>query len=132
MKFVEMLSAELVTRGISKRDLAKLSGVPEGTVYSWFSAKANEPSVEAAMKVGRALGLSINYLVTGESTPINDVDPGWLIQETWEKKNEGLLADLKSLDEERLENVTRMVRDIAAQARTSAEVSALKSKHIAG
>jgi len=65
MGFRENLKAELTYSDILVKELAKRSGVKKQTIDSYLREKNNIPSVEAGVKIAQALGVSVEYLVTG-------------------------------------------------------------------
>ncbi|GBU29218.1 hypothetical protein R84B8_02782 [Treponema sp. R8-4-B8] len=65
MGFRENLKAELVNSDMLVKELAKLSGVKKQTIDSYLREKNNIPSIEAGVKIAQALGVSAEYLVTG-------------------------------------------------------------------
>jgi len=66
MGFRENLKAELVYSGMPVKELASRSGVNKKTVDSYLGNRGYTPSVEAAVKIAKALGVSVEYLVTGK------------------------------------------------------------------
>ena len=48
------------------KELAALSGVKKKTIDSYLGAKGYIPSVQAAVNIAKALGVSVEYLVTGK------------------------------------------------------------------
>ena len=52
---------------ITQQGLAEIIDVPFFTVQSWIS-KDRLPDVVSAYKIARALGVSVEYLVTGKET----------------------------------------------------------------
>ena len=49
------------------RELAALSGVKKQTIDSYLREKGYSPSAEAAVKLAQVLGVTVEYLVTGET-----------------------------------------------------------------
>ncbi|MBP5451626.1 MAG: helix-turn-helix transcriptional regulator [Treponema sp.] len=73
MGFKENLKSELQYRDMTVKELASLSGVKKQTLDNYLSTHNSKPSVDAAVKIARALKVSVEYLVTGEdsSYPMN-------------------------------------------------------------
>lgn len=77
MGFKENLKDELKYQGILVKELADKSGVPKGTIDHYLAEKNTAPIAENAVKIARALGVSVEYLVTGKDrapdthTPMN-------------------------------------------------------------
>lgn len=56
--------------GISDYEVAKLSGVPDATLYDWIKRAADKPastlSVENARKLAKFLGITLDELLAEE------------------------------------------------------------------
>jgi transcriptional regulator with XRE-family HTH domain len=65
MGFKENLKAELVYSGMLVKELSALSGVSKYSIDNYLSVRGQTPSAEAAVKIARALGVSVEYLVDG-------------------------------------------------------------------
>ena len=70
MGFRENLKIELTYADMRVKELAKLSGVKKQTIDSYLRENGYVPSVETAVKIARALGVSVEYLVTGDETSL--------------------------------------------------------------
>lgn len=66
MGFRENLKTELLFNGLLVKELAAKSGVNKKSLDKYLSENASMPSAEAAVKIARILGVSVEYLVTGE------------------------------------------------------------------
>ena len=88
MGFRENLKAELAYRNIQVKELAAISGVSRRTIDNYFRKNNSMPSVDAALRIADALGVTVEYLVSG--------------RELQEQKNSPLMPDprviLKSLE----------------------------------
>lgn len=71
MTFWDRLKDEYQRQGFTVEQLSKLSGVSTHTLQGWF-AKKTMPKIDACLKVAKALGVSIEYLLTGEETALPD------------------------------------------------------------
>ncbi|MDR1107933.1 MAG: helix-turn-helix domain-containing protein [Spirochaetaceae bacterium] len=69
MGFRENLKAELSYQGMLVKELAVLSGVSRHTLDNYLNARGHIPAADIAVKIARALGVSVEYLVTGEERP---------------------------------------------------------------
>lgn len=67
MSFKENLKGELKYRGMLVKELAAKSGIPKGTIDHYLAEKNTEPVAENAVKIAQALGVSVEYLVTGKN-----------------------------------------------------------------
>ncbi|MHB9292154.1 hypothetical protein Holit_01243 [Hollandina sp. SP2] len=79
MGFKENLKTELTYAGMLVKELATLSGVNKRTIDNYLREEGSIPSVEAAVSIARTLGVSVEYLVTGEEPqrdkPISSLSP---------------------------------------------------------
>lgn len=66
MGFKENLKIELNYKDMTVKELAFASGVNKRTIDQYLSAAAKMPSAENAVKIATALGVSVEYLVTGK------------------------------------------------------------------
>ncbi|MDR2476574.1 MAG: helix-turn-helix domain-containing protein [Treponema sp.] len=68
MGFRENLKAELSFADMRVKELAALSGLKKQTIDSYLREKGYTPSVEAAVRIAQALGVTVEYLVTGQNS----------------------------------------------------------------
>ena len=66
MGFRENLKSELTFIGMPVKELAAKSGVNRHSIDHYLSSKSKNPSIETGVKLAQALGVSVEYLVTGE------------------------------------------------------------------
>jgi len=66
MGFRENLKSELTYSGILVKELAAKSGVNKYSIDNYLNKRGQTPSVEVAVKIAQALGVSVEYLVTGK------------------------------------------------------------------
>jgi len=66
MGFRENLKSELAYSGMLVKELVAKSGVSKHSIDNYLNARGQIPSVEAGVKIAKALGVSVEYLVTGE------------------------------------------------------------------
>ena len=71
MGFRENLKSELDYSGMLVKELAAESGVKKHSIDKYLSARGQTPSVEIGVKLAKALGVSVEYLVTGEEEKSN-------------------------------------------------------------
>ena len=68
--FRENLRKELDYQGIIVKELSAKTGIPVATLDCYLGTRATVPSVEAAVKIAKALQVSVEYLFNGESPGI--------------------------------------------------------------
>ena len=66
MGFKEILKSELIYSGILVKELSDKTGIKKHTLDNYLNTHNSIPNAEAAVKIARALGVSVEYLVTGE------------------------------------------------------------------
>jgi transcriptional regulator with XRE-family HTH domain len=66
MGFKENLKSELRFSGMLVKELAAKSGVNKYSLDNYLNARGQIPSVEVGYRIARALGVSVEYLITGE------------------------------------------------------------------
>jgi transcriptional regulator with XRE-family HTH domain len=86
MSFRENLKAELTYSGLLVKELAAQTGLNKHTIDNYLSLRGRMPSAEAAVRIARALGVSVEYLVSGGEPSGNTVPgkkhPGTKVPET--------------------------------------------------
>ena len=68
--FKENLKDELFYRGISSKELSLLTGISQGSLSNYLKENSSIPSADVAVKIANALGVSVEYLVTGKTSKI--------------------------------------------------------------
>jgi transcriptional regulator with XRE-family HTH domain len=69
MGFRENLKSELAYQGLLVKELAALSGISRHTLDNYLNVRGHIPSADIAVKIAQVLGVSVEYLVTGEEAP---------------------------------------------------------------
>ena len=65
MGFKENLKSELIYSGILVKELSAITGIKKHTLDNYLNTHSSLPNAEAAVKIARALGVTVEYLVTG-------------------------------------------------------------------
>lgn len=80
MAFKDRLREEIEYQDLLIKELSAKTGISNSTFLSYIDARGVLPNVENGVKIAKALGVSVEYLVTGERTvqdpkyaAINDV-----------------------------------------------------------
>jgi transcriptional regulator with XRE-family HTH domain len=109
MGFKENLKAELNYSGMLVKELSALSGVKKHTIDNYLNTHNSIPNADAAVSIAQALGVSVEYLITGhEAGPKNPLaslppDLRLLLQmaETFDEANlKILLTIVKAIKEQ--------------------------------
>lgn len=67
MGFKERLRDEIDYRGLLIKEVSAALGISNSTFLSYVDARGVLPNVETAVKIAKYLGVSVEYLVEGES-----------------------------------------------------------------
>jgi transcriptional regulator with XRE-family HTH domain len=80
MGFKENLKLELAYSGMLVKELAAISGVNKRIIDNYLNTHNTMPSADAAVRIAGALGVTVEYLITGHeqqgrnsSTPFPDL-----------------------------------------------------------
>lgn len=104
MSFKENLREQLNFSGMYVKELAALSGVKKQTIDSYLNTHSCMPSADAAVAIAKALGVSVEFLVTGKEIkkkgvryPIEARIIAEIIAELGEKNRKMAVAIIKSM-----------------------------------
>ena len=70
MGFGENLKQELIYSGMVKKELAALSGVHKRAIDTYVRSNSSMPPADTAVKIAKVLGVTVEYLVTGEDSSV--------------------------------------------------------------
>ena len=71
MGFRENLKQELGFNGMLVKELSAATGIPKRALDTYLlSTNASMPPADTAVKIAHALGVSVEYLVSGEETAL--------------------------------------------------------------
>jgi len=65
MSFRENLKAELSYSGMLVKELAAKAGIKKHTIDNYLCVRGRMPAADVAVRIARALGVSVEYLVSG-------------------------------------------------------------------
>lgn len=102
MSFKERLREEIEYKGLQIKEVSALAGVNNNTFLSYVDARGSLPNVEIGVKIAKALGVSVEYLVTGENSELSGKSKYTDIQE--------ILSDLEQMDRDRISIAKKIVR----------------------
>ena len=71
MGFRENLKLELTYSGILVKELAAQAGLKKHTIDNYLSIRGRMPAADVAVRIARVLGVSVEYLITGNDTTEN-------------------------------------------------------------
>lgn len=64
------LRNELDYQGLTVKELSAKTGIPKPTLSCYLSSRKTMPTADAAVKIAKALNVTVEYLVTGETKSI--------------------------------------------------------------
>ena len=70
MSFNENLKGELEYKGLLVKELAHATGIPKQTIDKYLLTGGTMPPVDKAVAIAKALGVTVEYLITGSKIPI--------------------------------------------------------------
>jgi transcriptional regulator with XRE-family HTH domain len=68
MGFKENLKSELLYKTMMVKELASITGIKRHTLDNYLNTHNAIPNAEAAVKIAKALGVTVEYLVTGSES----------------------------------------------------------------
>ena len=101
-------------KGIVRKELSAQTGISKRTIDTYLDNRAVIPNAEVAVKLAKALGTSVEFLVTGEDS-VNHEQKIYSDFDTY-RKYKKLVNELDSLSPELLKSIEAMIH-------TAAEIS---------
>jgi len=68
MSFKENLKSELLYAGMMVKELSSITGIKRHTLDNYLNTHNSIPNAESAVKIAQALGITVEYLITGKNT----------------------------------------------------------------
>ena len=109
MGFKENLKDELKYQGMLVKELSDKSGVPKGTIDHYLAEKSTAPIAENAVKIAQALGVTVEYLVTGKTSEIKADDASSIGKFNLYKKYLPVIKKLDSIAEPTKKLICRLI-----------------------
>lgn len=69
MGFKENLREEIKYQGLMLKEVALAAGLNQSSLNNYLRENASIPSADIAVRIAKVLGVSVEYLVTGEKSP---------------------------------------------------------------
>jgi transcriptional regulator with XRE-family HTH domain len=69
MGFKENLKSELIYKNMLVKELAAKTGISRHTLDNYLNVREHIPTIDVAVKIAQALGVSVEYLATGKQSP---------------------------------------------------------------
>jgi transcriptional regulator with XRE-family HTH domain len=121
MSFAENLRSELDYQDMIVKQLAAKTGVNIHTLNHYLSGKKSMPPADVAVKIAAALGVSVEYLVTGQGleqpvrgrTPAREAGKG--PEERLPPPFQGAIDNLGLLPKDIRNSIIRMIDAVAVR-----------------
>ena len=98
MSFRENLRDELNYKDVRIKELSEKTKISIGTLNHYLAEKSTEPTAENAVKIARALGVTVECLVTGKNPSTQNSKPQLTDEEIRiYKQNASLIKKLEQL-----------------------------------
>ena len=108
--FSKRLRSEIEYIGLTQKEFAAKAGVKKRALDAYLRTQQSMPPADTAVKIAAALGLSVEYLVTGSDSR-QSVDISKYLQ------FRDLLDDLAILPEETLDTIKTVIKTFADKER---------------
>ena len=95
--FRENLRNELDFQGLTVKELSAKTGIIKGTLDNYLGIRASIPPADIAVKIAKALNVSVEFLVTGKERKENQSATSLVSVSAEEKK---LLNDLNTIPQD--------------------------------
>ena len=111
MNFRERLREQIEFRGLLDKEVAALAGISKRSMDSYVGSESCMPSAEVAVKIAKVLGVSVEYLITGEINSIDEQnDTLKIVNQTSEIKARKLLKHFVNLSNRDQELILSFVK----------------------
>ncbi len=103
MSFRDRLREEIEDKGFLVKEMSSKVGISNSTFLSYIDARGVLPNIETGVKIAKILGVSAEYLVTGEDKTIDA-----------KKRNDiqDIVRDLYSLNQNQIEIIKKMIHGL--------------------
>ena len=110
MGFNLYLKGELEYRGMLVKELAHITGIPKKTIDKYLLTDGTMPPADKAVDIAKALGVTVEYLVSGKKTVENNTQNHYLSPEA------RLISELiEDLSREKRKIAVKTVQELVEQ-----------------
>jgi len=115
------LRAELDFLGLTVKELSAKTGIPKRTLDCYFGARASVPPADIATKIAAALGVTVEFLVTGQDSKKQNrpLDSRQFDIRLLEKDIRSVIQILVELGEKDVETMLGLARVLKKQSEKS-------------
>jgi transcriptional regulator with XRE-family HTH domain len=108
--FSQRLHETIEFNGLLQKELAAKAGIKKRALDMYLGSRQCMPPADVAVKIASTLGVTVEYLVTGEARPENDAVLKYV-------KYRDIIDELPYLPENTLKGLKDIVKTIASQER---------------
>lgn len=105
MSFKENLKAELEYQDIQLKELAEKTRISKNTLSNYLTGHKSLPAADNAVKIAKALGVTVEYLVTGMSSDENTIS-------SLPIKHRKIIDSLVNLDDTDLDSILALINSL--------------------
>ena len=102
-------------KGIVRKELSAQTGISKRTIDTYLDSRAVIPNAEVAVKLAKALGTTVEFLVTGEDS-VNHEQKLYSDFDTYRKYRK-IVNELDTLSPELLKSIEAMIHSAAETAK---------------
>lgn len=102
MSFKDNLREELNFQGLMIKDLAEKTGLNQASLSNYLRENNSIPAADIAVKIAKALNVSVEYLVNGKNSQINS-------QENFSCEVIRLAKKLSKISTQDLKHITALI-----------------------
>ena len=113
MGFKENLKIEMSYQDIRTKELGYKAGINPRTIEQYLSSAAKMPSAENAVKIAMALGVTVEYLITGNKDSLsqkNESSADSQHQIRLYKKYSELIEQAEHLNEQQIKAIIQLAK----------------------
>ena len=103
MSFRENLKDELTYQDLTVKELANKTGISKHTIDHYLTANGSQPQVELAVKIAKALNVSVEYLVLDKNETENSKQ---------DNKRSKILRKIENLSDDDFNFIERIVNNL--------------------
>ena len=112
MRFAERLRSEIEYACFNQKEFAAKAGIKKRALDAYLGVQQSMPPADTAVKIARALGVSVEYLVTGRKKRVSPELPRF--NKPREARNvRDVVDDLQSLPDDIFTPVKAMIKAAA-------------------
>ena len=112
--FAQRLRSEIEYLGLSQKEFAAKAGIKKRALDAYLGVQKSMPPADIAVKIASALGLSVEYLVTGQKYQQSINISAYL-------RHRAILDDLDILPPEIIEPIKAMIKSAADQKKSNSD-----------